>query len=102
MKKLHILVGLAGCCLWISCAHDRAGTTNKNVAQPDNSTSTGQTATFPVANTNGGPITYQWDSSGTNTGGGAPFSVVAGGTNGGPLYYQWNFNGTNISGVTNR
>jgi hypothetical protein len=74
MKTLHILIGLAGCCLWSGCAHDQAEATSKNAAKPDNAALVGQTAVFRVAAS----------------------------TNGGPLTYQWYFNGTNASGATNR
>ena len=67
MKILHILIGLAGCCLWGGCAHDQAQVTSKNPAKPGNAAPIGQTATFRVVGTtNGGPLTYQWYSSGTN------------------------------------
>jgi hypothetical protein len=69
MKTLHILVGLAGCCLWSGCAHDQAEAPSKTAKQ-DSSATVGQTATSSVvASTNAAPLSYQWIFNSTNTSG---------------------------------
>jgi hypothetical protein len=59
MKSLRVLAGLAVCCLWNGCAHDRPEAANKTATEPTNAVVVGQTVTFNVmTGTNGTPLSY--------------------------------------------
>jgi hypothetical protein len=69
IKTPHILIGLAGCCLWSGCAHHQAEATSKT-AKHDGAATVGQAAALNVVTTtNGPPLSYQWYFNAPNTNG---------------------------------